>query len=200
MTELRVSERAREGDGRCAYCHDALDAEAAATCGDCGVGMHADCADALGRCPTVGCPGAWIAPTPAGARGTTLVGPPPPGAGPPAAEASAPRGRRGRRAQRRRQRAAEAVAEAARPAAHIELVGLAAAALVTLIPLALGLMAGALVVKVWSGQREHYPFAAWFTLLTMGPVSLGFISVTAWIVSSWLREGSGRGSGRTPAR
>ena len=46
---------------RCAYCHEQLSGVPEFACGDCGTGLHEDCAGTLGRCPTLGCSGSGFA-------------------------------------------------------------------------------------------------------------------------------------------
>lgn len=44
-----------KGDARCPYCHDQVTAGEARTCGGCKTTLHAECADELTKCPTMGC-------------------------------------------------------------------------------------------------------------------------------------------------
>lgn len=53
--EPRVETLERRSHQQCAVCHDALDLEPI-TCPLCDTALHGDCAEALGRCPTLGCP------------------------------------------------------------------------------------------------------------------------------------------------
>lgn len=81
MTEqLRLTKR--DGEGRCPYCRDPIGLLPAGTCGGCGVAVHADCRNALARCPTIGCAADGAsAPVVAPYRPTgptTVVTPPPP--------------------------------------------------------------------------------------------------------------------------
>lgn len=52
---LRIEARARQGQLRCALCHDGLAADAGRTCPACGTTTHAGCADEARGCPTLGC-------------------------------------------------------------------------------------------------------------------------------------------------
>lgn len=106
----------REGaQERCPYCRDDLGVADVLRCPACVVLIHANCRDALERCPTVGCegfadlPAAPIAPveSPAGQPftvGSTIVTPPHRGVPPPPTplrrEGGGARRRRGRRRAR----------------------------------------------------------------------------------------------------
>ncbi len=65
MARIRVVGR-QNTNARCAICHGAL-GRRPSECSACGVGTHADCVAAHGRCPTLGCAGT------ASAAGAPLV-------------------------------------------------------------------------------------------------------------------------------
>ncbi len=56
---MKLEVRAREAEGRCPFCHDALaaDAEAVTSCDRCAASLHPSCAAELRGCPLVGCGG-----------------------------------------------------------------------------------------------------------------------------------------------
>jgi len=54
--EIELAARERTGDTPCAYCRGPIEGhEADHGCPECGVRLHAECRDELGRCPTPGC-------------------------------------------------------------------------------------------------------------------------------------------------
>lgn len=70
---VKVGER-HDARARCPYCRDAVaDGTDRAACVRCGCALHVECAEALLRCPTLGCGGALAhAPSPAAAVGATV--------------------------------------------------------------------------------------------------------------------------------